>query len=64
MKRLIRSIKRLYYKLWDTNGNLDRHRIYGKFYVRYPDGKRSQPFSWRVANEYKERFGGEVIDNF
>lgn len=69
MKKLLYCIKREYYKLWDITGMGDDrsvadHRKKGKFRVKYRDGEISQPFSWRVANEYKEMFGGEVIDNF
>jgi hypothetical protein len=37
------------------------HHAYGKWRVRYPDGKISQPFNRQVAEDYKEMFGGEII---
>lgn len=33
----------------------------GRFYVRYPDGKRSQRFYYSTACDYAEMFGGSVI---
>lgn len=44
--------------------SLDENRMYGKFYVKYTNGQRSQNFCWKVANEYKNMFGGEMIENF
>jgi hypothetical protein len=58
-----RRLLRLYYKLFD-HGILFDHYMHGKFRVKYPDGKISQRFSWRVAKEYKAIFGGEIIDAF
>lgn len=40
---------------------LDTHRLYGKFLVKYPDGKFSQKFDFRTAKDYSEIFGGEVL---
>ena len=34
--------------------------IYGKFFVVYPDGKKSCKMSWCTACDYKELFGGEI----
>ena len=34
--------------------------IYGKFFVVYPDGKKSCKMSWCTASDYKELFGGEI----
>ena len=54
-------------KFWHiiTSPDKDRalyvHRMYGKFYVKYPDGQRSQFFGYWVAKDYAEMFGGEVI---
>lgn len=36
------------------------HQAHGKFYVVYPDGKRSQRMGWKCANDYRDMFGGEV----
>jgi hypothetical protein len=33
----------------------------GRFYVRYPDGQRSQRFYYSTACDYAEMFGGSVI---
>lgn len=33
----------------------------GRFYVRYPDGKRSQPFYYGTARNYAKLFGGKVV---
>ena len=35
-------------------------RIYGRFYVMYTDGKRSQNMSYSTAKNYAEMFGGTV----
>jgi hypothetical protein len=37
------------------------HRGHGRFRVQYPDGKISQPFTRKVAEDYAEIFGGKVI---
>ena len=60
----IRWIKRQWYKLFRIDGILLSHANRGKFRVKYKDGAISQPFDWKTANDYKEMFGGEVIDNF
>lgn len=61
-----RKILRWWYKNFHRVGDrmLIYHHMYGKFRVRYPDGKTSQPFDYPTAKDYKEMFGGEVIDNF
>ena len=50
---------------WDHNDgsdhNMDWHRRYGQWQVRYPDGKLSQPFTRKVAEEYAEMFDGVVV---
>lgn len=60
---LLKKLKRLWFKI-SYYESLDKNRMFGKFRVLYPDGKKSQPFCWRVANDYKKIFGGKVIDNF
>lgn len=59
-----RKILRWWYKLQIVEGSILTHRIKGKFRVKYKDGQISQPFSYKVAKDYSEIFGGEVIDNF
>lgn len=34
---------------------------FGRFYVRYPDGKRSQRFYYRTARQYAELYGGRIV---
>ena len=34
---------------------------FGSWYVLYPDGKNSRPMSYRIAKDYAEMFGGEVL---
>lgn len=41
--------------------SMDWHRTHGTHRVRYPDGKFSQAFSYKVACDYQSLFGGEVI---
>lgn len=57
--QLIQKIKIQYHKLFNF-GMLMHHKANGKFYVVYPDGKKSQAFSWKIANDYKDMFGGQV----
>jgi hypothetical protein len=64
MKNIIRKIKRWIYKQRDHGELLLNHSAFGKFRVRYPDGEISQPFSWKAAKDYRDIFGGEIIDNF
>lgn len=64
MKKVFRWLLRQYYKLPDYHGSLTTHSAYGKFRVKYPDGQISQKFSWRVAKNYRNIFGGEIIDAF
>ena len=45
---------------FDSDGLMLYHRLYGKFFVVYPDGNKSQNMSWRVANDYRDLFGGKV----
>ena len=35
-------------------------RMYGKFYVKYPDGQRSINMYYKTAKDYASIFGGEV----
>lgn len=44
-----------------SDHTMDWHRRHGSFYVLYPDGQRSQPFTYDVACDYRQIFGGEVI---
>lgn len=64
IKDILKNIKRCYYKLFDYGDSLYNHSINGKFRVEYEDGRKSQPMSWRCANDYKNIFKGKVIDNF
>ena len=41
--------------------NLDWHRRKGQWQVRYSDGRLSQPFTRKKAEEYAEMFHGVVI---
>ena len=41
--------------------SLDRHRMYGNYRVLYNDGKLSQPFGRKTAQDYAEMFGGTVV---
>lgn len=45
----------------ESEHSMGWHSAYGKWQVRYPDGKVSQPFSRKVAEDYREMFGGEII---
>ena len=45
---------------FESEGLMCGHRMYGKFYVAYPDGQRSQRMGWKCANDYRDMFGGEV----
>ena len=45
----------------DGEHNLDWHRRKGQWQVRYSDGRLSQPFTRKVAEEYAEMFDGVVI---
>lgn len=35
--------------------------LYGKFYVRYPDGKKSVKMYYKHAKDYCDMFGGAVF---
>lgn len=37
------------------------HAIEGKYYVEYPEGYRSQNFSYEVACDYAKMFNGRVV---
>ncbi len=66
-KQFIRFLKRCYYILifnGTSEDSLDTHRLRGKFKVKYSDGKTSQNFSYYIAKDYAEMFGGEVLDDF
>ncbi len=67
IKKFLRKVKRFWYII-SFNGtsedSLDTHRLRGKFKVKYPDGKYSQNFSYQIAKDYAEMFGGVVIENF
>lgn len=64
--KILKYLIRQWYKISGPHENnmLLTHRIDGKFRVKYPDGKISQPFGYRTEKNYKEIFGGEIIDNF
>lgn len=38
------------------------HRIHGTHQVVYPDGQVSQPFTFEVAKQYQELFGGYLVN--
>ena len=60
-----RKLLRFYYKyFYSISGCLFNHYMHGKFRVRYKDGAISQPFDYTTACDYRDMFGGEVIDNF
>lgn len=59
-----RKILRWWYKMQIIKGCVDNHRRKGKFRVKYPDGEISQPFDYKTAKDYRDIFGGKVIDNF
>ena len=40
--------------------NLLWHRLNGKWRVIYPSGEKSQPFTKRVAKDYRDIFGGVI----
>ena len=40
---------------------LDWHRQNGAYQVWYPDGQYPQPFTLKVARDYQELFGGDVV---
>lgn len=65
MKKIIRFFKRLYYRIIFEPSQclLHDHIMFGKFRVKYPDGKISQKFSYKTAKNYSEIFGGKVIDD-
>lgn len=41
--------------------SLDEHRARGKYRVRYREGGISQPFTYQVAKDYVDLFGGEIV---
>lgn len=59
----MRKILRLYYMLFDYDG-IGSNASRGKFRVKYPDGKVSIKMSYWTAKDYKNIFGGEIIDAF
>jgi len=44
--------------------SIDWYRIHGLFRVLYPDGQLSQPFSFWVARDYREIFGGKIVSRW
>jgi hypothetical protein len=60
---MLKKIKRLYYRLWHSDSMMQQN-LYGKFRVKYPDGQISVKFSYKTAKDYKEIFGGEIIELF
>ena len=63
MKNFIRFLKRQYYKLFYYESRGD-DAMFGKFRVRYKDGKISQKMCWSSAKTYASIFNGEIIDAF
>ncbi len=67
MKKILRKLKVYWYRFifnGTSEDSLDTHRIRGKFKVKYPDGKISQNFSYSIAKDYAEMFGGVVLEDF
>lgn len=67
MNKIFRKILRFWYIIsfdGSSEDSLDTHRRRGKFKVKYPDGKISQNFSYWIAKDYAEMFGGEIIEDF
>lgn len=59
----MKSIVRRFFVWWHKQKyreSLLAGRMYGKFYVRYPDGKRSILMYYKTAKDYAEIFGGEL----
>lgn len=56
----INWIKIQFYKLQSSDSTL-RGILYGKFYVIYPDGKKSINMYYNVARDYASIFGGDVL---
>lgn len=51
--------------IFETSGqgrSMDFNRRHGRYYVKYPDGSKSQPFCLDVARDYADIFGGIVLD--
>lgn len=40
----------------------DFNRLYGEYRVIYPDGLRSEPMCFDVAENYRKIFGGQVVE--
>ena len=61
MQRFWQAIKRHFHKWPDSAGLLSTQQAYGKWYVLYSNGERSQRFYYRTAKDYAKMFGGEVF---
>jgi len=64
VKVIWRYFLRQFYKLQIIDGPLYCHYVRGKFRVQYPDGKISQKFAWKTAKDYRDIFGGKIINAF
>jgi len=54
----------LFLRVWLDTWRSGWHMIeatQGRFYVRYPDGKRSQRFHYGTARTYAELYGGKIV---
>lgn len=63
MKTIIKFFIRQYYKLFFYEGR-EKNIVYGKFYVLYKDGRKSENMCYSVANDYAKMFGGTTKDAF
>ncbi len=62
-KGLFYKIKRWWYKMKYSPSSIDE-MLYGKFRVKYPDGKVSVKMYYINAQSYASIFGGEIIEAF
>jgi hypothetical protein len=60
---ICRFFLRQFYKIpqYESRGD---DAMYGKFRVKYNDGKISQKMCYRNARDYAKMFGGIVLDAF
>jgi hypothetical protein len=60
---MVRFFLRQFYKLAYYEGRY-HDAVYGRFRVKYNDGRISQKMCYSNAKDYAEIFGGTVIDDF
>lgn len=58
-----RWLLRLYYRSWHSDSMM-RQYLKGRFKVRYPDGKYTVRMSYKTAKNYRDIFGGDIIELF